>query len=57
MKVVHRWIHPSSPIIKDRYNGLNFLYNKNETNLGGLTIQTINQWKCHGENDDLREYA
>ena len=57
MKVVHHQIHPLSPIIKDQYNGLNFLYrsNKNEKNLGGLTIQTIHEWECHGENDDLRE--
>ena len=37
MKVVHRWIHPSSSIINNRYNGLNFLHNKNEKHKGEIS--------------------
>ena len=55
MKVVRQCIHLLSSIIKDQDNGLNFLHNKNEKIKGRLAIETINEWECHGENDDLCE--
>ena len=57
-------------MINDRYNGLNFLSNKNGKHKVRLEIETINQCECHegwlpietinnrehhGENDNLRE--
>ena len=57
-------------MINDRYNGLNFLNNKNGKHKVRLEIETINEWECHegwlpietindrehhGENNNLRE--
>ena len=49
-------MHPLLSIIKDQYNGLNFLHNRNEKIKGRLAIETINEWECHeGEVSNCRQ--